>query len=480
MFILYLIFVLIMIYIIYRFNTNTSESDEYQEYNKIDVYDINFPKNFKFGLATASYQNEGNNHNNWTEWERLNDLSRCGISCDMWNTFKEDINNLKYLGVTTFRLSIEWSRIEQKKGKINYQALNKYLLWCQMLKDNNIEPIITLHHFTLPLWMDEMGSWENKDVIDHYLKYVTIVVKHLSKYVKYWITFNEPFMECLHGWLLCTRPPINKKKKMDYNGFFKALRNICVCHGKSYHIIHSLRKDSMVSIAKNVSIVKSFNKYSIIENILTYPLNKIYNHQIVKSLITGEINLYFINKTLFGGIYEKHEYMKNTLDFLGINHYNQIYLNFDIFSENKIDVLLSNNTDQYKKNQMGWDVVPEGMYSVVKTFSKYGLPILITENGLCDDNPRSELKCNYLIQSLYGISKAYQERINIIGYNYWTYCDNFEWEYGFEPRFGLMRVNYDMINFQNQHNLQDDTSKILTKCGELYKNIIKVHTLSNM
>ena len=63
---------------------------------------------------------------------------------------------------------------------------------------------------------------------------------------------------------------------------------------------------------------------------------------------------------------------------------------------------------------------------------------------------------------------------------YWTYCDNFEWEYGFEPRFGLMRVNYDMINFQNQHNLQDDTSKILTKCGELYKNIIKVHTLSNM
>ena len=164
--------------------------------NKNDINlnnDINLPKNFFLGLATSSFQNEGNNHNNWSKWVETNNLEKVGDKVNMWENFEIDIKNLEHLGINMFRFSIEWSRIQPQPDIINYDALKRYLKWCKILKEKNITPIVTLHHFTLPIWVDSKGSWENTEVVDLYLKYVKLVVDYLSEYVEYWITFNEPF-----------------------------------------------------------------------------------------------------------------------------------------------------------------------------------------------------------------------------------------------------------------------------------------------
>ena len=443
-----LIILLITIYLITNWNKTKNKFNKNQK--------VELPKNFYFGLATSSYQNEGGNYNNWTKWEEDHSLESVGNKVNMWNTFEEDVKNFEYLGINMFRFSIEWSRIQPKPNVIDYSALNKYLKWCQILKSKNIEPIVTLHHFTLPLWIDLNGSWENSENINHYLKYVSIVVKHLSKNVKYWITFNEPFLECLHGWILATRPPnVINKKPNNYEGFFKALRNICLAHGKAYHIIHKINPDTQVSIAKNLNLVKTYNQNSVIENLLIKYLDYLYNTSFLKALTEGEINFFFISKYLFGGIQENHEFLKNTLDFIGVNHYNQVYLKFDINSENKIDVKLNNPNNNFPINQMDWDVYPDGMYLVLKKLQKYNLPIIITENGNCDSNINSQIKHDYLISSLKGISQAIKEGIQVKGYNYWTYIDNFEWEFGYQPNFGLYNNNYQ-----------------LTKTGKRYRDLI--------
>ena len=292
MYIIIYFYIIVMI-IAYSLNKNISRSNN---------LDLNFSKKFLFGAATSSYQNEGSNNNNWTRWEKINNLESCNKSCDMWNCFDEEIKNMKKLNLNMFRFSIEWSRIEIKKDIINNLVIEKYKNWCFKLKENGIEPIVTLYHFTLPIWMDELGGWENPLIITYFENYVKNVAKILGPHVKYWITINEPFIECLHGWLLGTRPP---GKKFNIKGFFLALKHMCLAHAKTYHILHNFNSKCMVSIAKNLSEMSPYSYMNPIDILLTNELNKLYNNQIIESLITGHLELKF----MFKGINEKYDFI---------------------------------------------------------------------------------------------------------------------------------------------------------------------------
>ena len=468
---------------IYFYKKNKKTKNRFKvKYQDLKNLNLNFGKNFLFGIATSSYQNEGSNKNNWSKFEEDKNLEKCNLSCDMWNLFDIDLKNMVYLGIKSFRFSLEWSRIQPKSNRgIDYKPLYKYEEWCKKLIENNIEPILTLHHFTLPEWVEKDGGLLSENFVKYYYNYVDIVSSRLYKYVNIWITFNEPFLECLHGYILGTRPPCIKN---DFIKFKLCLKNICIAHSRVYHLLHFKNNKCKVSIAKNIAIFKPNNNLNIAEILFSYQMNKFYNYSIINSLITGRLylNLYpSISKITDINIDEKYELMKNTLDFIGVNHYNVVYIKLSLLSDNKIDMILGKNDKRYPQNDMNWDMVPYSLYISLKDiYRKYNLPICITENGACDNDINSTKKTDYLVQCLYCVSECISENVNIIGYNYWTLCDNFEWEFGYKPRFGLYRVDFEKIKEQFALSLIEPNNKRkkintreITLTGKVYRSIIK-------
>ena len=151
------------------------------DWSKVDYSSVKFPETFFWGTATASHQVEGYcDNNNWYKWEnnfdennnpRIKDNQVAGIACDHWNKYKEDIKLIKDLGVTHYRLSLEWSKIEPENGVYNQDALDHYKNVILALKDNDITPFITLHHFTNPIWFDKLGGFEKEDNIGYFIEF---------------------------------------------------------------------------------------------------------------------------------------------------------------------------------------------------------------------------------------------------------------------------------------------------------------------
>jgi len=461
----------ISIYIIYNFYKNRKkllEQDELEkklkeEFNQIPQ--LNFPANFKFGVATASHQNEGNNKNNWTLWENVKDLEKSGECTKSWDLFEEQLKYIKKLKINSFRFSIEWSRIVPKKNEINNEALLRYKKWIILLKENNIEPLVTLHHFTRPQWIDVLyGGLHNKKILNHWVFYVTIVAKELSPYINHWITFNEPILELLNGYVKGTRPP---GYKMEFSLFQDALINICDAHSIAYDILKKYNPKTRISIAKNYCYFKNQYTADLIKYTISQKLDNMYNFAILDALTTGKLslsfNFYFYN---FGTSIEKDEW-KNKLDYLGINHYNYATININYTDAEIIDINMAPST-QYPKNDMSWSLVPYSLYLSLKNLSHYNLPIIITENGSCDNSLEYKRKTQFLLSSLYSIIKAQKENIIIEGYMYWTLFDNFEWDDGYFPKFGLYKTDFEK---QKQEQITDN-SKYLTETGKIYRNII--------
>jgi len=173
--------------------------------------DYIFPKDFYWGAATASHQVEGNNHNDWSEWEksekRIQDLKKSGLfdkygqdnfisgrGADHYNKYKEDFKLAKELGHNATRFSIEWSRIEPKEGKFDQKAIDHYKDVIKTLKELDIEPFVTLWHWPIPIWLRDKGGLESSEIPKYFVRYAKKVVEALGDDVKFWITLNEPLV----------------------------------------------------------------------------------------------------------------------------------------------------------------------------------------------------------------------------------------------------------------------------------------------
>ena len=179
-----------------------------------------FGSEFFWGTATSAHQVEGNNTNNWTEWEQFNpqiflkkypkDNYISGNAIDNFNRYKEDIKIMKSLNLNSYRFSIEWSRIEPRKGFFDKEAINHYKEIIKELKENNIEPFVTMFHFTLPIWFE---GWHHKSSVDHFYRYARLLLNSFPE-VKYWITINEPIIYSLVSYLLGEWPPMRRKSNI--------------------------------------------------------------------------------------------------------------------------------------------------------------------------------------------------------------------------------------------------------------------------
>jgi beta-glucosidase len=347
--------------------------------------------------------------------------------------YKKDLLLLQELGVNAYRFSIEWSRIQPKENQWDEKAIAHYQEIVDILIENNIEPMITLHHFTHPLWFIKKYPWHEERSIE---KFMTFTEKVLSSIrgVKYWITFNEPYVLILGGYLEgCMPPGVN-----DVSLAIKALENILICHGKAYDIIHSRIPDAMVSVAHNMAALAPWKRWNPMDRLLSRIAKYFYNHSLLDAFLTGRLHIKFpFRKALVLEIP-----IKDKIDFFGVNYYTRIHMRFNPFKKMGVE-LRHRDIDGHGLTDMGWEIHPYGLEKVLQYASKLSVPMIITENGIATKSDR--VKIRFMKAHIDTVERCIKKGLDVRGYFYWSLIDNYEWLQGLDARFGLYKVDFETL-----------------------------------
>ncbi|MBU0548741.1 MAG: glycoside hydrolase family 1 protein [Candidatus Omnitrophica bacterium] len=377
---------------------------------------ILFPKNFLWGAATSAYQVEGGNINNdWYFWgNEKKTPSRCAKAVDSYNRFEEDFDLAGQLGHNAQRISLEWSRIEPQENQFNQEEIEHYRKVLLSLKARGIKAVLTLHHFTNPLWFYSDGCWLNPRSVSRFAEYVNRVSKEFYGLADYWITINEPLVYVYNSYLRGAWPPGEK----SISKVLAVIANMARAHLSAYKIIHNNCQNVSVSIAKHIRIFSPCQGLGLGLNALSaYLRNQVFNYRLLE----------FLAK-------------KKSLDFIGVNYYGRDFVKFsskDFFGR---DCYCSRH--QLRRNSLGWYVFPEGLLKILMRLKKFNLPLMITENGTSEKE--DYLYEKYLRQHLFYLARALGQGVDIIGYLWWSLIDNFEWDKGFGAKFGLIGVDRDL------------------------------------
>lgn len=403
-----------------------------------------FPKDFLWGASTASHQIEGFTVNDWTEWEKRiakrnsreglrpavqslqeqasepdNYLSESEYSPESFKYWKRDIEVIKGLGLKAYRLSVEWSRVEPEEGNFSKEGISYYKELLRELKQNDIKVVLTCWHWTIPLWLEREGGLLSKNIYKYFKRYVEYLFDNLSEYVDYWLTINEP-ESFISNYLYGKWPPGRRNPYLYLKTTFEVLVGM---HIEGYLAIKEKNRNTQVSLAKSFIHLSTYR-----ENFINNTLVKFTNWY---------INYSFMDK------------VKEYIDFIGLNFY----------FHNKIGVWgLKNDND--KVSDLGWWLQPDKLYEVIKlVYGRYSLPIIITENGLADS--KDVYREWWIKESVKAIDKSIREGCKVFGYLHWSLLDNFEWDKGYWPKFGLVSIN------------PKTKERIIKKSGSYYSKIIK-------
>lgn len=378
---------------------------------------IKFPKDFLWGAATSSYQVEGGNANaDWWKWEIKAGKERSGFACRHYELYKKDFDLAKGLHHNAHRLSIEWSRIEPKQGRFSRKELKHYLDVILALRKRNIEPIVTLHHFTNPLWFSKAGGWLNPVSADRFLRYCQYVIPPLAKHVRYWVTVNEPGVYISHSYIFGVWPP----QERSYLKAAAVEENLARAHIKAFRLIHKVYKEA--------SLYKP--SVGVAQNIMAFsPRKKDFKNRLAAFVRDKLYNLGFLER------------IKPYMDFVGVNYYSRQVVDLKkIWLKNIAGDVRDEKLSRCEKNSLGWDVYPRGIYEVLMEIKRYKLPVIITENGICTSDDKQRWR--YIYNHLKYVHLAMHKGVPVKGYLYWSLLDNFEWDKGFKPRFGLINIDY--------------------------------------
>ena len=393
---------------------------------------FHFPKGFLWGTATSSHQVEGGNiNNNWYKWEQEGHTAHAsGLACDWWGgRWKEDLDRAAEAGQNAHRLSVEWSRIQPTPGNWDDEALDKYRDMLRYMCERGITPMVTLHHFTDPLWLGELEAWENSSVVPLFEKFTVKVVKALKDYCSLWCTFNEPNGYALEGYVRGNYPPGKKDLKLGV----QVQANMVRAHAAAYYAIHRLQPDARVGYALHFRPQVPSHSWS--------PLDRL-----MRSIRFTGINLAFPSAISTGTLVSPIGRMsipeaRGTQDYFGLNYYFVDTVAFDL--RNRAELFsrsfFSKGTDV---SDAGTNAnIPEGftwsIKWVVKAFPN--VPILVTENGIEDGSDR--IRPRYIAQHVHAMWRAVNFNLPVRGYFHWSLVDNFEWVYGWNQKFGLWGLN---------------------------------------
>jgi beta-glucosidase len=428
-----------------------------------------FPRDFKWGTATSSYQIEGaptaggKGPSVWDSFSHIEGKIKNGdtgdTACDHYHLWRDDIELLKKLGVNAYRFSISWPRIfpTGKENEPNQIGLDFYSRLVDTLLENKITPFITLNHWDIPQGLEDIGGWPERDIVHEFVKYSYHVSKHLGDRVRNWITHNEPWCVSYLGYIEGHKPPglINKWSKS-----LATAHHLLLSHGMAIPEIRNNSKQSEIGITLNLNTAIPASGSTYDEDACKFfdgqfnrlYLNPLYNNEYpddvfeylkTKSLIS-ESDLNFIKQGDLNIISTK-------TDFLGVNYYSRAVIrNEEIDEKNN----LPRNVDMGPKTDFGWEIYPPGIYDLLmKLKNEYKVQnIYITENGCSyGDGPNSEGKINdkrrieYYRSHLTELKRAIEDGAPCNGYFAWSLMDNFEWAQGFSQRFGLIWVDFETL-----------------------------------
>ena len=394
---------------------------------KHDHGTLNFPKGFLWGTATSAYQVEGGNKN--SDWGDL-----AGDATDQYNRYDEDFDLAKSLNHNSHRLSIEWSRIEPKEGQFDQNEINHYRKVLKYLKSLNFTVMLTLWHFTLPKWVADKGGWENGKTPEYFERFVKKIAPEIGEFVDLWVTINEPGVYIYETYIVKEWPA----PKKGFNGQVKTLLNLASAHKKVYKYLHQVYPGGKpVGMANNIMSFEPFHRHSLVEQFAVF-LNDIFTNHL----------FYFLTR--------------GSHDFLGINY----YFHARFRHRGLIPQSISQTPLSHEVSDLGWEIYPEGIFDVLTDLSD-DIPIYITECGIASTN--DDRRNRFLITYLSEVARAIKSGVNVRGFFYWSLLDNFEWHRGFDPRFGLVEVDY-----QTQRRMPRPSAKVY---AEIIKHNGIPHTL---
>jgi beta-glucosidase len=396
---------------------------------------FHFPNGFLWGTATASHQVEGGNkNNNWWAWEqepgRILQGHKSGLACDWWNgRWREDFDRAAEGGQNAHRFSIEWSRVQPAEDRWDEHALDRYRDMARGLRQRNMTALVTLHHFTEPLWLYEQGGWENDASIDYFNKYTAKVVEALKEYVTLWCTINEPNVFSTFAYVLGDFPP----GKKDFRTAMKVIENMARGHSLAYRTIHNIQPEARVGVAINYRGFQPSKPSFPPDKAAAGLQSRLFNDLFPKILSDGVMRLPFGRKRI--------PEAKGTQDYLGINYYTKDLVSFNLskpkemFGRRYYEEGADLSDTGFIANK------PEGMFEALKWGRQFNVPMIVTENGVEDAD--DDLRPRYLFQHIHQMWRAVNFNWPVKGYFLWTLVDNFEWERGWTQRFGLWELDVE-------------------------------------
>ncbi|MGE5495302.1 MAG: glycoside hydrolase family 1 protein [Burkholderiales bacterium] len=376
----------------------------------------------QLGVASAATQIEGGNRqNSWYDWYlkgHIKDGSDPSVANMHYERFAEDAQIMHDMGIKHYRLGIEWARLEPERGVFNEAEFRHYREELMLLKQLGIEPLLTIHHFTNPLWFENIGAFENRASVGVFLDFVKKVVEEFGDIVAEYITINEPNVYAVFGFFFGDWPPGRKSLRAT----IRVLNNMRECHIKAYELIHSIRRgmgreDTKVSYAHHMRVFEPKNRANLWHRICTSLMRRVFQESISKSFLKGQAC--FPLRGCKRGLY---------CDFHAINYYSRS--------------AVAGFKDEYFSgvpvNDLGWEIYPDGIVQNARELYKLArLPIYITENGTCDN--ADAFRSRYIYEHLKALAES---ELPVKRYYHWCFTDNFEWLEGFSARFGIVHVDY--------------------------------------
>ena len=419
---------------------------------------INFPDDFVWGAATASYQIEGA----WNEdgkgesiWDRFSHTpgkveggDTGNVACDHYHRWRDDVALMEKLGLDAYRFSISWPRIlPAGRGEVNQAGIDFYSQLVDALLEAGIEPYVTLYHWDLPQVLQDAGGWAERMVVDAFVEYANVISQALGDRVKNWITLNEPWVSAFLGY----EHGIHAPGHTNLDEAIAASHHLLLSHGKAVPVIRQNCPDAEVGITLNLGP--------------QVPASPSIADRKAATWTDGYINRWFLDplvgrgypQDMVDGWNNSMEFLQDgdldeiavPLDFLGVNYYTRGINRSSEISEEKNAPQTVFPNDEH--TEMDWEVYPEGLYDMLgRLHFEYNFPaIYITENGAAfpdevdaDNKVDDPARLSYIKRHLEMVNKSIQIGVPMKGYFVWSLFDNFEWALGYSKRFGIIYVDY--------------------------------------
>ena len=405
------------------------------------------PENFLIGAATAAHQAEGNNiHSDCWALENIKHsdyLEKSGAAVDHYNRYEEDIRLMAGAGLNAYRFTIEWARIEPEEGKFDDSEIEHYRAVLRCCRDNGIEPIVTLHHFSSPVWLIRKGGWEAETTPDDFARYVEYVMTKLGSELTYICTINEANMglqiAAIAKRYMKDMLRNGRKKKKNTDGQVQmgmnletVLKNMALAgqekleavgtkDPKGFQTMRTKKGDELIMKAhvKARAVIRRLAPHAKVG--LTLSLHD------VQPVPGGEKQAEKIWKDEFTHYLP---YLRED-DFLGVQNYTRCIIG----RSGDLGVPQGART-----TQMAYEYYPEALGHVIERTAKdFRGDILVTENGIATEDDAE--RCEFIRRAMMSVEKCIEKGIPVKGYIHWTLMDNFEWQKGFSMRFGLIAVD---------------------------------------